>query len=84
MGSGPPSDSKKMYCRHCWREEHFRPHKIGPFLAWLPVFLTLGISLLFWPFRCVTCGRKRYANRLILKPRSSSSARQRITDDQAC
>lgn len=84
MSFAAPSNSKKMYCRECWREEFFKPQEIGPILVGLRVILSLGLSMFFWPCRCVTCGTKRYANRLTLNTRRPATEHKRLTDDVAC
>ena len=62
----PPSLAPSMntrghyYCHFCWRVERHRYVPAPRLAIWTLGALTLGIALVFWPYRCECCGRVRF------------------------
>lgn len=55
---GPHQEIRK-YCCRCWREDLLKPWQVDNILYGLAIGMTIGLALLFWPYRCVTCGTSR-------------------------
>lgn len=49
---------KRVFCNSCHRSDVHSPVELSPSLI-VASILTLGLFLLFWPYRCATCGEKR-------------------------
>ncbi len=52
--------TRRSYCRSCFREDVHIPLPASRPLKWLLSIGSCGLVLVFWPQRCVTCGKLRF------------------------
>jgi hypothetical protein len=56
---------RTKYCYGCQRSDLHVPLRLNRRVTVLLVLLTLGLAILFWPYRCVTCGSVRPRSRIL-------------------